>query len=609
MMSTFRIKSSILFLLFILLTTLTFAQQSIYRKAVRELTLGYPDKALESINKGISKYPDYDKFYYLKAKIFYQSGAKAQAIEPLKKYYSLSHNPLALNELGHIYFELKNYKLSANYLQKYLATGKAKDSAKTLHMIEVALFRDYAYSHPVPYSEQKLPSQINTQWDEYFPDISARGKLFFTRRQKDENIFFSQKKRNTWTEAQPFKSINTRAQEGACSISPDGKIMIFTRCTQSDGCDLYITKYENGQWTSPQKLPEPINTEYWESQPCLANNGQTLYFVSNRPGGKGKLDIWVVDYIGDKWSHLRNLGDSINTPGNEMSPFLHFDNNTLYFASDYLPGMGGYDLFFSRYVDGHWTKPVNLGYPINTEKDDVRMVVTALGDTALFSSQQGGNHDIYQFKLYKDARPNPTLFLVGSCTDGATQKPLKAKISIVDLNTNKVYYTSNTDSFLISIPMGNFAFFAEKQGYTFESKNFSTLDTNGGKKFVYVNVKLYPIKPEQVIKLHNIFFETNSYHLKPESYVELEKVVRFLRNNPKIIVEISGHTDSIGTYEYNMQLSQKRAQAVADYLIKHGIAPNRLDVKGYGFTRPEASNRTEKGRRLNRRVEIKILKI
>ncbi len=602
-------KSWPLFAFIILFNISAFGQQSIYRKAVKQFTLGYVNKALETINKGIEKYPKYDKFYYLKSKIYYQSGNKHKAIKPLEKYYSLSHDPLALSELGYINFEIKKYKQSAQYFRQFLNTGKAHDSAKIEHLIDIALFRNYAYAHPVPYHPEKLPPTINTKWDEYFPDISAMGMLYFTRKKQNEDIYFSQKKQNTWTQAKPFKTINTNNQEGACSISPDGKVMIFTRCTPTAGCDLYITKQINGKWTRPEKLPAPINTSAWESQPCLANNGQTLYFVSSRPGGKGKLDIWAVDYIHGKWTHLRNLGDSINTPGNEMSPFLHFDNKTLYFASDYHPGLGGYDIFYSRKINGHWTKAKNIGYPINTDKDDVRMIVTALGDTALFSSQIDGNHDIYLFKLYKKARPTPTLFLVGSCSNGQTHKPLKAKISIIDLTTNKTYFTSNTDSFLISIPMGNFAFYAERKGFTFESKNFSTLDTNGGKKFVYVNVKLYPIKKNLVIRLHNIFFQTNSYHLKPESYIELKKVVRFLRNNPKISIEISGHTDSIGTYQYNMELSEKRAQAVADFLVKQGINPSRLQVKGYGYTRPEATNKTEKGRRLNRRVEIKIIKI
>ncbi len=608
-MITFKTKAATLLFIILCIAFPLRAQQALYRKAVKEYTMGYVNKALQTINKGLEKYPDYGKFYYLKAKIYYQSGNKEMAIKPLKKYYKLSHNPLALSELGHIYFELKKYGPATNYLKQYLASGQAQDSDKLLYLIEVASFRNYAYNHPVPYHPQKLPSTINTKWDEYFPDISAMGKLYFTRRQQNEDIYTSQKRNNTWSPAQSVKSINTRAQEGACSISPDGKVMIFTRCTQSTGCDLYITKFKDGKWSAPKKLPYPINTEHWESQPCLANNGQTLYFVSSRPGGKGKLDIWAVDYTGGKWTHLRNLGDSINTPGNEMSPFLHFDNKTLYFASDYHPGLGGYDIFLSRYKNGHWTKPINLGYPINTDKDDVRLIVTALGDTALFSSQQDGNHDIYMFKLYKKARPSPTLFLVGSCSNGKTHQPLKAKISIINLQNNQIYYTSNTDSFLISIPMGNFAFYAEKPGFTFQSKNFSTLDTNGGKKFVYVNVKLYPIEQNLIIRLHNIFFETNSYKLKPESFVELNKVVHFLKTNPNLEIEVSGHTDSIGTYQYNMQLSEKRARAVADYLIKQGIDPGRLQVKGYGFTRPEASNRTEKGRRLNRRVEIKILKL
>ena len=193
-MNTFKVKTLTIALIVVLMTTLTFAQQSLYRKAVKEFTLGYVDKALQTINKGLSQYPDYDKFYYLKAKIYYQRDNKKMAIEPLKKYYSLSHNPLALSEIGYIYFELKNYKLAANYFTKYIESGKAQDTPGIQHMIEIALFRDYAYSHPVPYNAQKLPPSINTRWDEYFPDISARGKPYFhTPCTKRRHLFLTEK--------------------------------------------------------------------------------------------------------------------------------------------------------------------------------------------------------------------------------------------------------------------------------------------------------------------------------------------------------------------------------------------------------------------------------
>ena len=607
----FIFSKKTLFCLIILLININhiFSQEKIYNKARKEIAFGYFQKALKTIEKGIQKYPDYEKFYLLLAQIYLENNQKELAINPLKKYYSLSSDPLALSEIGHIYFDLKKYNKATIYLQKYLSSGFAKDTLKILHLLNTAKFRVYAYSHPLPFTPLSLPATINTQWDEYFPDISATEKLFFTRRKQNEDIFFSQKQGNTWTQGRPFTVVNTQAQEGACTISPDGKTMIFTRCTDEQGCDLFITKFEQNKWTEPKRLPSPINTKYWESQPCLANNGNTLYFVSNRPGGKGKLDIWVVDLIHNTWKNLRNLSDSINTPGNEMSPYLHFDNQTLYFASDYLPGLGGYDIFFTRYIDNHWTKPINIGYPINSEKDDVRLIVSAYGDTALFSSRYRGNHDIYLFQLYKKARPKPTIFLVGKVINGQTHKTIKAKISIINLDNNQTYYSAIKDSFLISIPLGNFAFYAEKQGFTFASKNFSALDTNNNKKFLFITITLYPLKKDLTIKLHNIFFETNSYILKSESYTELKKLVHFLRNNPNINIEIAGHTDSLGSYEYNMNLSYNRAQSVAKYLIGHGINPRRIITKGYGFTHPQATNKTEKGRQLNRRVEIKILKI
>ncbi len=600
-------KTFLLTLLFLPLTAL--AQQHLYHKALDKYQSGQWQKALEITQKLIKKYPDFDKAYLLAGQIYYEKIDKERAIPFLKKYYSLSHDARSLSELGYINFETSRYDSAIKYFSLYLVSGKARDTTEIKHLIATARFRIWAYKHPVPFKPVPLPPQINTRYDEYFPDISANGKLFFTRRINDENIYYTQKINNNWTNPQPLPGIDTKNQEGACSISPDGKTMIFTRCLIRTGCDLYITTLTDTGWTKPKKLPYPINTKHWESQPCLANNGRTLFFVSSRPGGKGKLDIWAVDYINGKWQNLRNLGDSINTPGNEMSPFLHFDNKTLYFSSDYHPGLGGYDLFISRKKNGHWSKARNLGYPINNKYDDVRLIVLPSGDTAIFSSQISGNHNLYMFRLYPSVRPTPTLFLSGKCLNGQTHHSLKATISVVNLDNDSLIYSATTDNFLISIPVGNYAFFAEKQGFTFASKNFSATDTSNGQKFVYVSVKLFPLKKNLTFELHNIFFETNSYKLKPQSYTELKKVVRFLKNNPNIHIEIDGHTDSIGTYQYNMDLSEKRSREVARYIIAHGISPDRITTRGYGFTRPKASNKTPEGRKLNRRVEIKITKI
>ncbi len=598
-------KYSILtFLIFI--SSFSFAQERLLHKAQTLYLQHQTNKAIKICNKGIKRYPNYAKFYFLCAKIYYKQGQSQAVIHYLKKYYALSKDAKALSEIGFEFFGQKQYDSAIFYFEKYQKNNYSPDIQ---HYIDVAKFRIYALQSPVPFTPKRLPNTINTSFDEYFPAITANNVLYFTRFTENENIYFSQKKGSNWLESKPLpQNINTKYQEGACTISSDGKTLIFTRCIPNIGCDLYISHKNDTGWTNPQKLPYPINTRYWESQPCLANNGQTLFFTSNRPGGKGDMDIWAIDYIQGKWLNLRNLGDSINTKGKEMSPFLHFDGKTLYFASNYHPGLGGFDLFVSRYKNGHWTKPKNLGYPINSSKDDVRLIVEVNGKTAYFSSAISGNQDIYTFTLYPKIRPLPVIYISGQIVDSITKNPLTAQVSIFNLKNNNRVFSSFTQTFTITLAAGDYALFAERQGYMFYSKNFSIADTNRNYT-KHLKIELLPIAPNATMILHNIFFDFNSYTLKPQSYVELKKLVHFLLENPSIKIEIQGHTDNIGSQSYNLKLSQQRAETVRTYLIKHGISPDRLIAKGYGDSKPIASNTTSQGRALNRRVEIKIIKL
>jgi len=480
------------------------------------------------------------------------------------------------------------------------------------HLLAVAEFRDTAYLHPVPFNPHPLPKNINSKYNEYFPEITANNTLFFTRLINNENIYFSHKKSHFWTNSKPLPPIiNSAQQEGACTLSHDGKIMIFTRCNNYSGCDLFITFKKDTSWTKPVRLPYPINTKYWESQPCLANNGHTLLFASNRPGGIGKTDIWAVDFYNGKWQNLRNLGKPINTKGDEMSPFLHFDNHTLYFASNYHPGFGGYDIFYSKLLpNGKWSKPVNLGFPINSKGDQTRLIVNVRGDTAYFASPNKNNNlDIFWFKLYKKARPNPTLYIKAKIIDAYTLKPLPAHVSLINLESDSLIYSNYTDNFVITAKLGNYGLFAEHPGYLYQSKHFSLADTANHKNSVNIVIKLQPVAIGKTFKLHNIFFKFNDYKLKPQSFTELNKLVRFLKENSKLVIQISGYTDSIGSEKYNLWLSKMRAQSIANYLISKGINPNRLIVKGFGEKNPVAPNNTPLGRKLNRRVEIKIIKM
>ena len=392
--------------------------------------------------------------------------------------------------------------------------------------------------------------------------------------------------------------------------------MIFTRCIPNKGCDLYYSiKDKSGFWMKPVRFPSPVNTRYWESQPSFAPDSKTLYFTSNRPGGKGGMDIWKTKYLGNgAWAKPVNLGDSINTKGNEMSPFIHFDNKTLYFSSDYFPGMGGFDLFYSKKIsDTSWTSPKNLGYPINTTGDEYRLVVDATGERAYFSSQKDTitKQDIYYFDFPEKLRPTRTIYVRAKIFNNVDYQPLKADlVSIINLSTNDtMYFGKKTDKFVACLPCGGeYALNILKKGWMMESQNFKIDDMNDTVKYYDIEVFLNPILVSEKINLKNTFFNTDSYNIDQKSYVELDKVVDFLNINSNVEIQIAGHTDNVGTYEYNMQLSEKRALAIKNYLIEKGINENRISYVGYGYTKPIANNQTEKGRKLNRRTEIIILK-
>jgi outer membrane protein OmpA-like peptidoglycan-associated protein len=429
---------------------------------------------------------------------------------------------------------------------------------------------------------------------------------------------------NEWLPAEPMKSINTPYNEGAQSISADGKLLFFTACTQSDGygsCDIYFSKNNAGAWTKPKNAGEPVNTAAWESQPSISANGEFLYFVSNREGGNGSMDIWRCRLNGfyasgePRWSKPQNLGEMINTSGNETSPFIHADGKTLYFASDKLMGLGGYDIFYSRLTnDTVWKTPVNMGYPINTHKDEQGLIVDASGIRAYYSSDRPGSKglDIYQFDLYEKARPTPVSYVQGKVFDKTCGFPLCAQIELIDLDKNKLIAKKEScwekGEFLMCLPLGNeYAFNVSRSGYLFHSENFALKQARNADDPFQLDIPLNAIEVGNATVLRNIFFETAKYELLPNSKVELGKLIDFMAKNPQVKIEIGGHTDDVGSKELNEELSQNRAQSVYNYLVENGVGASRLSYQGYGFSVPLAGNDTAEGRAQNRRTEFKVV--
>ncbi|QQL51314.1 OmpA family protein [Mucilaginibacter ginkgonis] len=541
---------------------------------------------------------------------------KAAAINPefnRQLYYKLSEMEV---NTGH-------YKDAQAHLVKYLSfpyiTDRDRQYAKKL--TADCEFAIQALEHPVAFKPINLGPEINTKDDEYLPVATAdEGMLIFTRRiNNNEDFYKSLKVKGKWQQAVYLSDqINTPFyNEGAQSISQDGKYLFFTGCNRPDGlgrCDIYVSQKKGDDWSKPFDLPSPVNTPGWESQPSVSADGKTLYFTSNRKGGYGGYDIWKSTLGPKGWQEPVNLGPTVNTPFDEQSPFIHPDDSTLYFCSNGWPGMGNKDLFISRLdKEGKWQKPQNLGYPINSSGDENGLTITANGAYAYFASDNLngiGGYDIYMFELPVAVRPRMVTYVKGTVTDAQTKKPLDAIVEIIDLEKNQQVYKDISvpeGFFLATLASGkNYGLNISKEGYLFYSQNFSLKNHAADKPFI-ANVGLNPIEVGKKVILNNIFFGTNKYQLEADSKAELQKIIEFLNTNPTVRIEISGHTDNVGNDQANQILSQNRAKSVYEYLVTNGIGAGRLMFKGYGKTQPLMPNTTEENRAMNRRTEFKVI--
>lgn len=512
--------------------------------------------------------------------------------------------------------------LVTKYLQQ--SSLSTEDRQEALDWKNHFIFAIQTLQQHIPFAPVNLGDSINTKDPEYLPSLTIdQQTLVFTRNiaNRNEDIFISHLRPDgKWGLAEDVgPPISTpQYNEGAQKISQDGNILVYTVCNSPEGmgsCDIYYAlKKTGGGWSAPKNIGPPVNSPYWDTQPCLSPDNKDLYFVSNRPGGYGGSDIYVSHLQPDgRWGTPENLGPNVNTSGDESGPFIHADNQTLFFASNGWPGLGGMDLFYTRkQPDGSWGKPVNLGYPINTIDHDGSIFVAADGKTAYFASDRSdsrGQLDLYTFGLYPEARPIRTLYVKGYVYDAKTQQRLPAAIDLVDLASAKTItriYADQNGDYLVALPVGkDYAFNVSKEGYLFYSDNFSLKNRPEDRPFL-INIGLQPIAVHASVVLKNIFFDFDKYELKPESRIELDKLVRLLEENPRLKIRINGHTDNAGTAEHNLTLSQNRAEAVVEYLVSKGIAADRLSSKGFGATRPVASNSTEEGRAQNRRTEFVV---
>ena len=507
--------------------------------------------------------------------------------------------------------------------------------ASTWHALSLqAQYIAKAMQHPTVISVRNLGCNVNTQDAEMFPYISADTQtLYFTRRVGaiDEDFFTATADsccEELWLKAANMGSPpNTANQESAQTISADGHYLFFTRCEnrslngwESGGCDLYMAyrTSPDSAWSVPESFGATINSPHYEGMACLSADNRELYFVSNRPGGYGGLDIWVSKFQEGLWQQPRNLGPKINTKGNETAPFLHIDNSSLFFASDGLEGMGGSDLFYTtRNDDTDWSTPVNMGYPINSPADESSISVTFDGKKAYFSSDRYyaiGNFDIYETLLPNMFHPRPVAVVKGYVYDSISKNRLNyASIYVNNERTGLPIYHFQSNrgdgSFTITLPLGKkYAFNADRIGYL-EINDTISLEGILSNTTVEHNLHLLAqdyVKPVADTSVLTMYFPVNSSVLTDSDKAMVKNIITPWLATKELTVYVNGFTDTTGTPIINEQLSFKRAKLIATEIIAAGIPADNVKYQGWGEAKPVAPNSTEEGRSKNRRVEVII---
>ncbi len=604
-----------------------------HQKALQYYNASAYTEALEETAKALKADDNFIQSWLLSGDIHSLKGNRKDAVNSYKRAVSIDSAffPPVYYILANLLFEQHEYAECIEYYKKYAAYPKIKEAekAKLNKNLRISEFRLFAKNNPVPFNPVNLGPNVNTEGYEFVNYITPDNqRLYLTRRmmkgeRRDEQFYYCNNINNgNWSPSIDIGApINTEDDEGAMALSPDGQFLFFSGCNSVAGygsCDLYMSKLSGDNWSEPVNLGPYVNTSYWESQPCFSSDGRTLYFVSNRPGGMGSSDIWITRLLDNgEWSIPVNAGEVINTPEAERGPFIHPDASTLYFSSNGHAGMGQGDIFYSTLVKGEWTEPVNLGYPINTEDDEVTMIVDSEGRYAYYSSAKEngfGLQDIYKFELPENTQPAKVSYMKGVVFDSVSGTPLQAGIRLLNPFTGDTVISSisnRTDgSYLLVIPSGcNYALNVERKGYLFYSAHFELKDENNFIDPFVKNIPLKPVREGESIVLRNIFFETDSFNLLPASKAELDNLLRLLMANKGMKIQINGHTDDVGTPDYNQVLSEKRAKSVHAYLIKAGIEPKRLQYKGYGSSAPVATNLTPEGRALNRRTEMIVVQL
>lgn len=596
-------------------------------------------KAKQKLQTIIVKAPEYPAPYFLLGVMYSEDNNPKTALKYFERVSTLCPNfsePLMYYYLGIIHYTHNQFPQAIANLQHFFHLSQEQALYENLHAdadnyLAWSEFLNKIYKDTVAFNPVPLEG-VCTENDEYLPYITVDNtQIFFTRKTlmqnpaeatfyettggmpKEQFMMAIRQEDGQFDEGIALTSpFNEMGNEGGATLSADNKELIYTVCKNSEkyfNCDLYYTQKDtNNQWKPLKPIGNTINTPTtWESQPSLSPDGNTLFFASDRPGGIGGIDIWKSHRLPDNtWSQPENLGKKINTPAHEKSPFIHPDGQTLYFSSNGWKGLGGYDIFLARWNDPDAKEPINLGYPINTEEDNVGFFAGADGEKGYYASNTLKNAkkwDIFAFELHDNIKPKSVTVIKG-CLKNEKQKPANAEIEVKEVKTGKknTYkvdehtgeYTAvirSEETYLMTV---------KKEGYAFESKFIAP--NSQPEKLKEVNMEIKPIVIGGNYLLNDIYFQTGSYELNEEAKFVIDAFVDFLQENPTLKISIEGHTDNVGNAEDNKLLSQQRAKAVYDYTCQKRIRKDRLSYKGWGSEQPVADNQSESGRAKNRRT-------
>ncbi|MCB2410055.1 OmpA family protein [Hymenobacter lucidus] len=613
--------------------------KNLYDKAQAQARDRQFDKAIETLTQLNQKFPSLGEPYVMKGSLLKAMGENRSAFEayrdgltklPLDPARSLDYYTLA-----DLAMSFGDYTTAADNYKRFVKTAPKGQrfvfrAQRQLLNCEFAL---KAMTKPVGIEPTRLTEPINTFRYQYFPALTADNRfLVYTARptvQSNEDLYISKQNKDgsLGSPVSISPAINTSYNEGAGSISGDGKTLVFASCDRPNAvgnCDLYISRRTGNAWSKPQNLGRNVNSVEWDSQPTLSADGRTLYFTSTRRGGKGQEDLYVTTLQPDgTWSLARNLGEPVNTPGKDMAPFIHASGTTLYYVTDGLVGMGGLDVYRCELqASNKWTEPQNLGYPLNTFENEASLFISSDNRRGFCSrsrapevgvkAERDRPVELFAFEVPQPVQARETsTYTQGRVFDAITKKPIKADVQLYDLLTDELtqYVTSDSENgdYTVVLNEGRqYAMYAAADKYLMKSLSFDYSNKHAFDPLT-LDIYLEPLRAGRSIVLNNLFFDTNQFDLKPTSRTELNRLIQFMRQYQDVQVEVSGHTDDVGADADNITLSQNRARAVYNYLVEHGVKASRLRYKGYGETKPLAANDSDLHRQQNRRIELKIL--